>query len=334
MTGLKVTHGEFSIRDFRFRSGEVLRGLRLHYATVGTPKRDAKGKTRNAVLLLHHTGASGAKYLEGAFAKTLYGRGQPLDASRWYTILPDNIGHGRSSKPSDGMRMRFPHYDYSDMVELQYRLVRERLGIDHLHLVVGLSMGGMHTWLWGEEYPDFMDALMPLASLPVEIAGRNRMWRRVAMDAIRNDPAWNNGDYLSRPHGLVLAAQIFAIAVNGAAGLQHQAPTRDDADRVLDELARPRAETDANDFLYALDSSRTYDPQPRLGRIKAPLLAINTADDFINPCDLGIMERAMKRVKRGRYVLLRSSGKGHHTVQDPSTWKKYLVQMLRTRGLS
>ncbi len=329
MKGLKATEGEFLIRDFPFRSGEVLPELRLHYATLGTARRDAKGKVRNAVLFLHHTGASGAKYLEEAFARPLYGRGQPLDAARWYVILPDSIGHGGSSKPSAGLRMRFPHYDYQDMVTAQYRLVREGLAVDHLRLVTGISMGGMHTWLWGEEYPDCMDALLPLTSLPVEIAGRNRMWRRAAMDAIRHDPAWNNGEYQSRPYGLVVAAEIFAIAVNGALALQRQAPTGEEADRVLEELARPKAEGDANDFLYALDASRSYNPEPRLGRIRARLLAINTADDFINPVDLGILERAIKRVKRGRYVLLRSTGKGHHTVQDPATWKKYLAQMLR-----
>ncbi len=329
MADLRVTEGDFLIRDFRFRSGEVLPELRIHYSTVGTLRRDPKGRVTNAVLFLHHTGASGTKYLEEKFAKTLYGRGQPLDTSRWYVILPDSIGHGRSSKPSDGLRMRFPHYDYGDMVEAQYRLLREGLGVEHLRLVTGISMGGMHTWLWGEEYPDFMDALLPLTSLPVEIAGRNRMWRRLAMDAIRNDPAWKNGEYESRPPGLALAAKVFAIAVNGAAGLQHQAPAGDDADRLLDELARAKAESDANDFLYALDASRTYDPEPRLGRIKARLLAINATDDFINPAELGILERTIKRVKRGRSVLLKSVGKGHHTVQDPVTWKNYLKQMLR-----
>ncbi len=331
MAELKITQGDFLIRDFRFRSGETLAELRLRYATIGAPQRDKSGKVRNAVLMLHHTGGSGAKYLEDAFRKTFYGRGQPLDPSRWYTILPDSIGHGQSSKPSDGLHTRFPHYDYLDMVEAQYRLVREGLQVDHLRLVTGISMGGMHTWLWGEEHPEFMDALLPLVSLPVAIAGRNRMWRRVAMDAIRNDPTWNQGEYQTRPQGLVQAAKIFAIAVAGAQDLQRRAPARDDADRALEEMSRARAESDANDFLYALDSSRTYDPQPRLGKIRAPLLAVNTADDFINPTDLGIMEREIKRVKKGRYALLKSNGMGHHTVHDPRTWTKYLVQMLRAR---
>ena len=331
MPELKIKEGELLLRDFHFRSGEVLPELRLHYTTVGAAQRDKTGKVTNAVLLLHHTGGSGTKYVEEGLVKALCGRGQPLDASRWYVIVPDNIGHGRSSKPSDGLRMRFPHYDYGDMVAAQHRVLTEGLGINHLRLVTGISMGGMHTWLWGEEYPGFMDALMPLVSLPVEIAGRNRMWRRVAMDAIRNDPAWNHGEYQSRPYGLVLAAKVFAIAVNGAVGLQRRAPTREDADRVLEELAKPKAESDANDFLYALDASRTYNPEPRLGRIKARLLAINTADDFINPVEVGVMERAIKRVKRGRYLLLKSNGMGHHTVHDCATWKKYIAQMLRAR---
>jgi homoserine O-acetyltransferase len=199
MHGLDPKHGDFVIRNFRFASGEVHPELRLHYATLGVARRDGSGKVTNAVLLLHHTGGSGAKCLEEEFVKTLYGRGQPLDASRWYTILPDSIGHGQSSKPSDGLRARFPHYDYSDMVEAQYRLVSEGLGVNHLRLVTGISMGGMHTWLWGVKYPEFMDALMPLVSLPVEIAGRNRMWRRAAMDAICNDPEWNEGNYRRPP---------------------------------------------------------------------------------------------------------------------------------------
>lgn len=328
MHALEPRQGDFLINDFRFASGELLPELRLHYATLGAPRRDATGQVTNAVLMLHPTGGSGTKYLEEEFVKTLYGRGQPLDASGWYTILPDSIGHGQSSKPSDSMRLRFPHYDYSDMVEAQYRLVSEGLGVHHLRLVIGISMGGMHTWLWGEQHSEFMDALMPMVSLPVEIVGRNRMWRRMAMDAIRNDPAWNQGEYRVRPEGLMQAARIFVLAVAGATDLQRRAPTRDEADRLLDEMARQRAQIDANDFLYALDSSRTYNPQPHLGKIKARLLALNAADDFINPTDLGIMEREIKKVKNGRYVLLKSTGMGHHTPHHPCVWKRYLAKML------
>ena len=328
MRGLDPKHGDFVIRNFRFASGEVLPELRLHYTTLGLPRRDDSGKVTNAVLLLHHTGGSGVKCLEEEFVKTLYHRGQPLDASCWYTILPDSIGHGQSSKPSDGLRGRFPHYDYSDMVEAQYRLVTEGLGVNHLRLVTGISMGGMHTWLWGVQHPGFMDALMPMVSLPVEIAGRNRMWRRVAMDAIRNDPEWNNGEYTRPPAGIAQAARVFAIAVAGPLDLQRSAPTRDEADRLLEEMARQRAQSDANDFLYALDSSRTYNPQPHLKKIKAQLLAVNAADDFINPTDLGILEREIKKVKKGRHVLLKSIGMGHHTAHHPRVWKRYLMEML------
>lgn len=327
--GIECEQGDFVIRNFRFASGEVLPELRLHYTTLGQPRRDRSGKMTNAVLMLHHTGGAGAKCLEEQFAKTLYGRGQPLDASRWYTILPDSIGHGKSSKPSDGLRGRFPHYDYYDMVEAQYRLVTEELGVDHLRLVTGISMGGMHTWLWGVKYPAFMDALMPLVSLPVEIAGRNRMWRRVAMDAIRNDPEWNKGEYARPPAGVLQAARVFAFSVAGVLDLQRRGPTRDEADRLLEEMARRRAESDANDFLWALDSSRTYNPQPHLKKIKALLLAVNAADDFINPTDLGILEREIKKVKRGRFVLLKSIGMGHHTAHHPRVWKQYLREMLR-----
>lgn len=322
--------GDFVLRHFRFRTGEVLPELRLHYTAVGCARRDSQGRVQNAVLFLHHTGSSGTEYAGPTFAKQLFGPRQALDASRWFTILPDSIGHGRSSKPSDGLRMRFPHYDYADMVEAQHRLVTEGLGVDHLRLVTGVSMGGMHTWLWGEEYPDFMDALMPMVSLPVEIAGRNRMWRTAAKHAIRMDPAWQQGDYEKSPAGLLHAARIFAIAVNGPVDLQRRAPTAEAADRLLDELAAGKARSDANDFLYALDASRTYNPQPRLGRIKARLLAVNAADDFINPVEAGILEREIKRVKRGRAVLLRSAGLGHHTVHDPRVWRGYLAGMLGT----
>lgn len=325
---LNLKQSDFVIHDFRFGSCEALPEVRLHYTTLGLPRRDDSGRVTNAVLLLHHTGGAGAKCLEEEFVKTLYERGQPLDASRWYTILPDSIGHGQSSKPSDGLRGCFPHYDYSDMVEAQYRLVTEELGVNHLRLVTGISMGGMHTWLWGVKHPRFMDALMPMVSLPVAIAGRNRMWRRAAMDAIRNDPAWNKGEYTRPPAGVGLAARVFAFAVAGAIDLQRRAPTRDEADRLLEEMARQRAESDANDFLWALDSSRTYNPQPHLRKIKARLLAVNAADDFINPTDLGILEREIKRVKKGRYVLLKSIGMGHHTAHHPQVWKRYLREML------
>jgi homoserine O-acetyltransferase len=320
--------GDFVLRDFHFRSGETLPELRLHYTTLGMPVRDAHGRVQNAVIILHGTTGSGKGYLTPAF-QALYNPGQPLDVSRWYVILPDSIGHGKSSKPSDGLHARFPHYDYYDMVEAQYRLVSEGLNINHARLITGISMGGMHTWLWGELHPDFMDALMPMVSQPVEIAGRNRMWRRTAMDAIRNDPGWNNGEYQKEPANMVVVGRLFAIAVAGPLDLQTKAPTRDAADSLLDQNSARWIHADANDMLYQLDCQRTYNPEPDLERIQAHLIAINAADDFINPPELGIMDRTIKRVKNGRYVLLPLSGHGHGTVWDPTLWSKYLEELLQ-----
>ena len=341
-TALQPREGDFVLRDFRFRSGEVLPELRLHYATLGTPVRDAHGVVQNAVIILHGTTRSGKVFLNPAYM-ALYGPGQPLDLSRWYVILPDSIGHGKSSKPSDGLHARFPHYDYYDMVEAQFRLVTEGLGVNHLRLVAGVSQGGMHTWLWGELHPDFMDALMPIVSQPVEIAGRNRMWRKTAMDAIRNDPGWNNGEYQTQPTSMVTVARLAAIAVGGPLDMQTRAPTREAADSLLDQASAvwagggslldqtstAGALADANDTLYQLDCSRTYNPEPDLERIQARLIAINVPDDFINPPELGIMDRTIKRVKNGRYVLLPLSGRGHSSGYDPSLWKNYLEELLQ-----
>lgn len=327
-TAPQAKEGDFTLRDFHFRSGETLPELRLHYATLGTPARDAQGMVQNAVVILHGTTGSGKAYLTPAFLP-LYRPSQPLDVSRWYVILPDSIGHGQSSKPSDGLHARFPHYDYYDMVEAQYRLVTEGLGINHLRLVTGISMGGMHTWLWGELHPDFMDALMPMVSQPVEIAGRNRMWRRIMTDAIRNDPGWNNGEYQKEPANMVIVARIFAIGVGGPLDLQTRAPTRDAADSLLDQISARWVHADANDTLYQLDCQRTYNPEPELERIRARLIAINAPDDFINPTELGIMDGTIKRVKNGRYVLLPLSGRGHGTVGDPALWEQYLEELLQ-----
>jgi homoserine O-acetyltransferase/O-succinyltransferase len=320
--------GDFVIKDFHFRSGEVLPELRLHYNTLGTPVRGEDGRVTNAVLILHGTAGSGKRNLEDSFTQAMYGPGQPLDITRWYVILADSIGHGQSSKPSDALHANFPHYDYDDMVEAQYRLVTEGLGVNHLRLVAGTSIGGMHTWMWGEEHPDFMDALLPLVSQPFEIAGRNRMWRRTAADAIRNDPGYNNGDYEKPPAGLVFAARLFAIAVSGDLDLQRRAPTREDADRLLDLLAQRWVQSDANDLLYQLDSSRNYNPEPALDRIQARLIAVNASDDFINPPDLAIMPKMIQRVKNARYVELPSTGMRHGTVGNPVLWTPYLVELL------
>ena len=324
--------GDFIIKDFRFKSSGNLPELKIHYRTIGTPRRDPAGRVNNAVLILHGTGGSGASFLTDHFAGVLFGSGQLLDANRYFIILPDGIGHGGSTKPSDGLHVRFPHYTYDDMVVAQYRLLTEKLGVDHLRLVLGTSMGGMHTWLWAEQHPAFMDALMPLACLPVEIAGRNRMQRRMIMDSIRNDPGWNNGEYRSQPRGLIAAVYIEIIETSSPLQMQKNAPTRAEADTLLNELVKSRlARTDANDLLYQYDASREYNPAPGLGKIAAPLLAINSADDEINPPELGVMKREIKRVKRGRFVLLPISEetRGHGTHSYPAIWQNHLAELLK-----
>jgi homoserine O-acetyltransferase len=329
--------GDFVIRDFKFDSGETLPELNLHYRTIGELKRDASGVARNAVLILHGTGGAGAGFLSNQFGGALFGPGQLLDAAKYFIILPDGVGHGQSSKPSKGLRARFPHYGYNDMVTAQYRLLTEGLKVNHLRLVMGTSMGGMHTWLWGEKYPDFMDALAPLASLPVQISGRNRMMRRMVIDSIRSDPEWNNGDYKQQPVRGVTSA-IYTLLFMTSAPLQQykQSPTREAADKMFDNLVQSQlARTDANDMLYAFDASRDYDPAPELEKIKAPLLAINSADDQVNPPELGIVEKEIKRVKRGRFALIPISDKtrGHGTHSLPELWKQYLAELLETSNI-
>jgi len=324
--------GDHVMRDFRFASGEVLPELRIHYRTLGTARRDERGVVRNAVLIMHGTTGSGANFLRDEFAGELFGKGQPLDAADHYLILPDGIGHGNSSKPSDGLHARFPHYGYRDMIKAQYRLLTEGLKVDHLRLVMGTSMGGMHTWLWGQTYPDFMDALLPLASLPGQISGRNRVWRRIIIDAIRNDPSWNHGDYTNQPPGLRTVAEMLFFMANNPVERQKEAPTRERADRVLDEfVARTIRTTDANNVLYAVASSADYDPAPGLDRIKAPLLAINFEDDLINPPELRVLEREIRRVPRGKAIVIprsdRTRGHGTHTLA--AVWKDHLIGLLR-----
>ncbi len=324
--------GDFLLRDFKFASGEVLPELPIHYRTVGTPQKDEDGVVRNAVLVLHGTTGSGANFLRPEFAGELFGEGQPLDANRFYLILPDGIGHGASGKPSDGLHARFPRYGYRDMIEAQHRLLTEGLEVDHLRLVMGTSMGGMHTWLWGETHPEIMDALLPLASLPTQISGRNRVWRRVIADAIRHDPGWEGGDYRSQPSSLRIAAEMLYLMGSNPVERQKEAPTREAADRVLDEsVERAMRTTDANDVLYAIESSADYDPGPGLEKIQAPLLAINFEDDLINPPELGVLEREIRRVKRGKAVLIprsdRTRGHGTHTLA--AVWKDHLIELLK-----
>jgi len=324
---------DFIVRSFQFKSGEQLPELKVHYRTLGAPQRDRNGRISNAVLILHGTGGSGAQFLTENFGGVLFGPGQLLDASRYFIILPDNIGQGGSSKPSDGLRMRFPHYEYDDMIKLQYLLLTQGLGVDHLRLVMGTSMGGMHTWLWAEQHPDFMDAAMPLASLPVEIAGRNRILRKMIMDSIRGDPEWREGEYKTQPaQGLSAALSILFIMSSSPLQQQKQAPTRDAADALFESWKAPRLKiTDANDMLYYFDASRNYNPAPRLDAIKVPLTAINSADDLINPPELGIAQREIASVKQGKFVLLpiTEQTRGHGTHSFPALWQQHLAELLK-----
>jgi len=325
---------DYVVRNFTFADGGSLPELKLHYRTLGTPQRDAAGIVRNAVLVLHGTGGSGQGFLSPTFAGHLFGAGQLLDATKYFIVLPDGIGHGRSSKPSDGLHARFPQYTYDDMVRAHHALLADGLGVNHLRLIIGTSMGAMHCWVWGEMYPEFADGLVPLASAPTQIAGRNRIMRTMIMDAIRNDPAWKNGDYAEQPReGLVAAINILMMMTSSPLQWHKQAPTRDAADKWYEDQIRTRAaSTDANDMLYAFNSSRSYDPSPNLENITAPLLAINSADDVVNPPELGLMEKLMPRVKHGRYILIPTSDetRGHGTHSIPAIWGRYLQEFMAT----
>jgi homoserine O-acetyltransferase len=324
--------GDFIAKNFQFRSGETLPQLRLHYRTLGKPVRNSQGRVTNAVLILHGTGGSGRQFLQPIFGGELFGPGQLLDASRYFIVLPDGIGHGKSSKPSDELHAHFPQYDYDDMVAAQHLLVTEGLGVNHLRLILGTSMGCMHSWVWGETYPGFMDALMPLACLPVQIAGRNRLWREMVMEAIRTDPAWKGGEYTEQPREALRTFVDFLIIAGGAPLLmQKDLPTRDAADKYLADAYTKRLPTlDANDVLYQVNASRNYDPSKQLGKITAQVVFINSADDFINPPELNIAEHEIWNVKNGRFILLSFSDQtfGHGTHTHAATWKKYLQELL------
>lgn len=320
-----------TLSDFHFQSGETMAELRMHVTTLGQPRHDADGNTCNAVLILHGTTGSGSGFLREQFAGLLFERGQLLDAEQYYLIMPDGIGHGQSSKPSDGLRADFPEYTYDDMVLAHYRLLTEALDVNHLRLVMGTSMGGMQSWVWGYQYPDFVDALMPLASLPVEIAGRNRMIRKMIMDAIRDDPAWNGGNYAEQPPGLIAAIHNMLFMTSVPLLWQAEAPTRDAADAKLAQLiAQYHTQLDANDMWYAFNASRNYNPRPHLHQIKAPLVAINSADDQVNPPELGMMEEAIGDVPHGRYVLIPISTdtRGHGSHSWPVLWQDELAALL------
>ncbi len=324
--------GDYVVPEFHFRDGETLTNLRLHYTTLGQPRRDASGRVTNAVLIMHGTGGTGQQFLRPVFAGVLFGPGQLLDDSKYFIILPDDIGHGKSSKPSDGLRMKFPKYGYADMVQGEYDLVNDSLHVNHLRLVMGTSMGCMHTWMWGETYPKFMDALMPLACLPVQIAGRNRMTRKMIVDSIEDDPAWDGGNYKTEPvYGLRSALDVELLMVSTPLYWQHEYPTRDAADAFLERsLAAWLRGLDANDMIYAFNASRDYDPSPDLGKIEVPLLAVNSADDFVNPPELHIDDVLIHRVPHGRFVLLpiTSETRGHGTHTLAAVWKNYLAELL------
>lgn len=325
--------GWHTIRDFRFGTGEVLPELRLRYLTLGTPRRGADGRVENAVLLLHGTGGDATSLLNPLLADQLFGPGQPLDVERYFVILPDDIGHGRSSKPSDGLRMRFPRYDYDDMVRSQHEMLVEGLGIDRLRLILGTSMGCMQAFVWGTTYPGFADALMPLACLPTAIAGRNRMMRYMAIDAIRRDPAWRGGEYERQPEqGLRTALEMLLIMGSSPLQMQKAAPTREQAERYVDDYLAKRLESmDANDLIYQFDASRHYDPSAALAKIQVPVRHVNSADDYVNPPELGIAEELVKRMPRARFVLLpvTPDTRGHGTHTHAALWKQHLVELLR-----
>jgi homoserine O-acetyltransferase/O-succinyltransferase len=331
-TSARSQEADYVIKDFHFASGETLPELRIHYSFFGKARKDALGHVTNAVLIMHGTGGSGRSLISDRFSGVLFQPGQLLDAQKYFIILPDAIGHGKSSRPSDGLRGKFPQYAYEDMVAAQYALVTKGLDVNHLRLVMGTSMGCMNTFMWGETYPDMMDALMPLACLPVQIAGRNRLWRVLLMDAIRSDPQWMNGDYASEPvDALRTAAGLLLIAGSAPIQMQNTLPTRQAADEFEQKYVERQIEDlDANDLLYQVNASRDYDPSAGLEKIKAPLLQVNSADDFINPPELGIAEREIKRVKKGSFVLIPASDQthGHGTHSWAAVWQQYLAQLL------
>src|ERR1700742_357118 len=327
------TEGDFVVHNFKFKNGQSMGEVRLHYTTLGKPAADAQGRTTNAVLILHGTGGSGHQFLAPYFANELFNPGQVLDASRYYLILVDGIGHGKSSKPRDGMHAHFPDYDYDEMVALHHALLTDGLKVNHLRLVFGTSMGCMQSFVWGETYPDFMDALMPMACLPVQLAGRNRIWRKMVLDGIRTDPEWKNGDYTTQPpQGIRIALDFLVIAGSAPIPMQKQFPTREAADAWLDKYFHDRASgIDANDFWYQVNASRNYDPSANLEKITVPVMWMNSADDFINPPDLGIAEREVKRLKNGKFILIPASEQthGHGTHTFATIWKDHMAEVLQ-----
>ena len=320
--------------NYRFRDGEILPRLRIHYSTLGSPHRNAQGQIDNAVLVIHWTGADGKTLLSTNYMEALFAPGRPLDATRYFLILPDNVGHGQSSKPSDGLKAAFPKYGYADMVDLQHRLVTEKLGIEHLHAILGMSMGGMNAWQWAEAYPDAMDGIMPVVSMPIPISGRNMLWRRIVIDAIRSDPQWNGGNYTAPPQGWPKAFPLMGMMLDGVPHLQLLVPDAPAADRFIADARSQAITIDANDILYSLSSSADYDPQPGLAAIKTKVYALNFADDEFNPVELRVLEELMPRVHGGRFIVQPASARslGHLTMAHPELWSEHVAEFMRWLG--
>jgi homoserine O-acetyltransferase len=320
--------------NYRFHDGETLPRVRIHYATLGSPHRNAQGQIDNAVLVIHWTGADGKTLLSKNYMEALFAPGRPLDATRYFLILPDNVGHGKSSRPSDGLKAAFPKYGYADMVDLQHRLVTEKLGIEHLHAILGMSMGGMNAWQWAEAYPDAMDGVMPVVSMPIPISGRNMLWRRIVIDAIRSDPQWNGGNYTSPPQRWLNAFPLMRMMLDSVAHLQVLVPDGPAADRFIADARSQAISMDANDILYSLSSSADYDPQPRLTAIETKVYALNFADDEFNPAELHVLEELMPRVREGRFIVQPASAEsfGHLTMAHPELWSEHVAEFMRSLG--
>src|SRR3984893_5454625 len=320
--------------NYKFRDGETLGRLKIHYATLGTPHHNAKGDIDNAVLVLHWTGADSRALLNPIFTKALYDPGRPLDANRYYLIFPDSVGHGQSSQPSDGLKAKFPNYDYGDIVDLQHKVVTETLGIKHLHAIIGLSMGGMNAWQWAEAYPDMMDGVMPVVSLPIPVSGRNLLWRRMVIDTIRSDPEWKNGDYSTAPHGWIVGYNILRMMIDSVSALQYEVANGQAAEKFLDSNRVTAQHVDANDILYSLKSSFSYDPQPELSKIKTKLFALNFSDDEFNPDRRQVLQTTVPKLEQGRFVVQQgtSTSPGHFTMTRPDLWAQHIGEFMQWLG--
>jgi len=329
-----LREGDFVLKDFRFASGEILPELKLHYRTLGTARRNAAGDIVNGVVLLHGTSGSGADWLRASLANELFGAGQPLDASKYFIILPDGIGRGGSSKPSDGLRAQFPHYRYHDIVAAEHRLVTEHLKVQHLRLVLGSSMGGMHSWMWGYMFPDLMDGVVPIASQPVQVSGKNWIQRRVAIEAIRNDPDWNGGNYSKNPSHYIYTVPYGFVQTENVVQIQNMAPTQAAADELYRTLLEDARKRDANDVLWGIEAVMDYDPGPHLEKIKAKLLAINFGDDGTNAPELGTLEAGVKRITNARYVIVPATNEthGHFTHLRAKFWASHLAEFMKELG--